>query len=98
MNTIEIISGGVLVNNNQTCLLKQIMEVEFVLTETALYLNTHPNDEMALRIHNTYAQKRKELVSLYEAQYSPLTNDSMSKYPWGYIDSPWPWEFDFTSC
>lgn len=85
-------------DNNQSCLLKQIMEVEFVLTETALYLNTHPCDERAISLHNTYVQKRRELVSLYEAQYSPLTNDSMSKYPWGYIDSPWPWQFDFTSC
>lgn len=85
-------------DNNQACLLKEIMEVEFVLTETALYLNTHPCDERAIGLHNTYAQKRRELVSLYEAQFSPLTNDSMSKYPWGYINSPWPWEFDFTSC
>lgn len=85
-------------DRDQVCLLKEIMEVGFVLLETNLYLDTHPNDERALRMHNTYSQKYKELVSLYEAKYGLLTYIGMSKYPWSYINSPWPWEVDFSIC
>lgn len=85
-------------DRDQVCLLKQIMEVSFVLDETALYLNTHPCDERALRLHNVYSQKLKELKSIYQAKYGPLTSDDMSQYPWGFINEPWPWEIDYSIC
>lgn len=85
-------------NREQVCLLKEIMEISFVLDETALYLDTHPNDEKALRLHNSYAQRYSEIVSLYEAKYGPMQNHNMSQYPWAYINSPWPWEFDYSLC
>ena len=77
--------------------LVELMEISFVITETALYLNTHPNDERALRLHNTYSQRYSELKSMYQAKYGPLRNTEMSRYPWGYIDGPWPWEINFTN-
>ncbi|NMB27412.1 MAG: spore coat protein CotJB [Tissierellia bacterium] len=82
-------------DKEQMRLLKELMEVEFVVLETALYLNTHPNDERALRLHNTYSQKLSELESLYQARYGPLKNTGMSGCPWAYIDGPWPWEINF---
>lgn len=85
-------------DREQVCLLKEIMEISFVLDETSLYLDTHPNDERALRLHNNYAQKYSEIVSLYEAKYGPLQNHNMSQYPWAYINGPWPWEFDYRLC
>ncbi|SHH97136.1 spore coat protein CotJB [Sporanaerobacter acetigenes] len=85
-------------DREQVCSLREIMEVDFVVLETALYLNTHPTDERALRLHNTYSQKLKELESIYQAKYGPLTNHEMSQCPWAYINEPWPWEFDFSLC
>lgn len=81
----------------QMDLLVEIMETSFVLVETSLYLNTHPNDERALRLHNNTSQKYSELKSIYQAKYGPLTSTEMSKCPWGYIDGPWPWEINFTN-
>lgn len=82
-------------DREQMILLKELMEVEFVVLETALYLNTHPSDERALRLHNTYSQKHDELQSLYQAKYGPLKNTEMSGCPWSYINDPWPWEINF---
>lgn len=78
-------------------LLLEIMEVSFVLDETSLYLDTHPDDERALRLHNNASQRYHELKNMYQARYGPLTNRDMSKFPWAYIDGPWPWEVDFTN-
>lgn len=77
--------------------LVEIMEISFVLVETSLYLNTHPNDERALILHNNTSRKYAELISIYQAKYGPLTSNEMSRYPWGYIDEPWPWEINFTN-
>lgn len=79
----------------QKDLLIEIMETSFVLIETALYLDTHPYDENALRTHNNASQKYEDIVNLYELRYGPLTYTSMSKSPWSYINGPWPWEINF---
>ena len=77
--------------------LVEIMEISFVLVETSLYLNTHPNDERALIIHNDASHRYTELKLIYQARYGPLTSNEMSRNPWGYIDEPWPWEINFTN-
>ncbi|KNF08574.1 spore coat composition protein, manganese catalase family [Gottschalkia purinilytica] len=82
-------------NRERKAMLKQLMELDFVLVETALYLNTHPHDEEALRLHNTFSKKSKDLTCIYESKYGPLTFKGMSRYPWQYIDDPWPWEINF---
>lgn len=84
-------------DNTQMDFLIELMEVSFILVETALYLDTHPNDEKALRLHNNASLRYNELVNMYESRFGPLKNTSMSKYPWGYIDGPWPWELNFTN-
>ncbi|NLY76666.1 MAG: spore coat protein CotJB [Tissierellia bacterium] len=82
-------------DREQKMLLKEIMDYSFALVETALYLDTHPYDEEALKLHNGFSQKYSQLVSLYQAKYGPLKNNQMSGCPWAYINGPWPWEIDF---
>ncbi|NLW23116.1 MAG: spore coat protein CotJB [Tissierellia bacterium] len=82
-------------DREQKLLLKEMMEIGFALVETNLYLDTHPTDERALRLHNSYSQKYSELKSLYEARYGLLTFMGMSGCPWSYINGPWPWEINF---
>ncbi|MBC8591531.1 spore coat protein CotJB [Wansuia hejianensis] len=84
-------------NKAQKDLLVEIMEINFVLVETALYLDTHPNDENALRLHNNSSHRYHQLLDMYEAKYGPLRNTSMSGYPWAYIEEPWPWDIDFNN-
>ena len=80
-------------DREQMNLLKELMEVEFVVLETALYLDTHPNDPVALYRHKMYTDQLKQVKDAYEMQYGPMTifgheyGDN-----WRYINSPWPWE------
>lgn len=78
-------------------MLVELMEVYFILIETALYLNTHPSDERALRLHNNTSVQYSQLVEMYQARFGPLTNTGMSRNPWAYINEPWPWEINFNT-
>lgn len=74
--------------------LKRLQEIDFVLVELNLYLDTHPGDVDALEQYNWYARKRAKLAKAYERQYGPLTNfgHSPNQYPCGWDEGPWPWE------
>ena len=72
-------------------LFRQISEYMFYISDLALYLNTHPCDETALRMHNEFAINARKLSDEYQKRYGPLTMD----YPsgsWKWVESPWPWE------
>ncbi|HHT51244.1 MAG TPA: spore coat protein CotJB [Eubacteriaceae bacterium] len=81
-------------DNKRRNMLEEIQAVGFVLIELNLYLDTHPNDERALREFNTYSQQLKRLRTQYEAQYGPLLNSGLSpsQFPWKWINEPWPWD------
>lgn len=69
----------------------EIKALEFAITELALYLDTHNNDEKALCLHNRYCKECKELKDKYQKVYGPLTiNYPCNKWRW--IEEPWPWE------
>lgn len=76
-------------------LLKEIMKMQFAVVETALYLDTHPNDPRVLAKHNEYAYNLEMLKKQYGHMYGPLTHYCTGRYPWSYIDSPWPWEINY---
>ena len=72
-------------------LLMQIKEYQFAVTDIALYLDTHPEDEKALCLHREYTRKLKDLRDKYQKVYGPLTIE----YPcnkWRWLEMPWPWE------
>lgn len=91
-------NGGVQMDSKQLKMLEQLMEISFSLLETSLYLDTHPTDERALRLHNTLSNEYQELELLYTSKYGPLKNTGMSQFPWRYIEEPWPWDIDYCGC
>lgn len=78
-------------------LLIEIMKVSFALIETALYLDTHPDDQIALGLHNDYSKRYSEIVNMYEMRYTPLSYTGSSKDYWSYVNSPWPWDVEFNN-
>jgi spore coat protein JB len=84
--------------NNNNCdnmtrenMLNEIKCFQFAITELALYLDTHPEDERALCLHRKYARELKDLQDKYQKVYGPLTiNFPCNKWRW--IEEPWPWE------
>lgn len=77
-------------------ILLDVQKLQFVTLDTALYLDTHPNDPVALYRHKMYTDQLKQVKDAYEMQYGPMTifgheyGDN-----WRYINSPWPWECEF---
>ena len=77
----------------QDALLHQIMALNFTVNDLTLYLDTHPDDFSAIRMHNDYSCKVKELTEKYEETYGPLTITSNSNLNnWDWSNEPWPWE------
>ena len=67
----------------------EIKALEFAITELALYLDTHKDDEKALCLHNRYCKECKELKDKYQKVYGPLTiNYPCNKWRW--LEEPWP--------
>ena len=72
-------------------MIQEIRCNEFAITELALYLDTHPDDEKALCLHRKYAKRLKDLKDKYQKVYGPLTiNYPCNKWRW--LEMPWPWE------
>lgn len=77
--------------NERREMLQQIKCYSFAVTDLALYLDTHPDDEKALCLHNKYCKELKDLKDAYQKVYGPLTY----YYPcnkWRWLEEPWPWE------
>lgn len=86
------------INENNSCndnirseMMQKIKSYNFAIIELALYLDTHPDDEKALCLHNKYCKECKELKDKYQKVYGPLTiNYPCNKWRW--LEEPWPWE------
>ncbi|MFW6034753.1 MAG: spore coat protein CotJB [Halothermotrichaceae bacterium] len=77
-------------------LLKDIMSLKFAVLETILYLDTHPEDETVLKLHNQFATHLEELIREYQQNYGLLSPYCPNaKYPWQWIDEPWPWQIEY---
>ena len=73
-------------------LMQKITEYKFAINDMALFLDTHPCDEKALKYHNEYVCEFKKLKEQYENKYGPLSIeadvDSWDKW----VFDKWPWE------
>ena len=77
----------------QNELLSKISEIQFVCIELNLYIDTHPDDEAALRDYRYYSGMLKDLISAYESDYGPLLGFGHSDSTKGsWVCSQWPWE------
>lgn len=75
-------------------LLKEIMEYKFAINDMALYLDTHPCSQKALRHHNEFVKRYTELVDEYEEKYGPLSIDTEVDDWTKWTNTKWPWEGD----
>lgn len=78
-------------NKSKQDLLREIMSLNFAINDLVLYLDTHPNDSRAIRMHGEYSEKLMKLSEKYQKLYGPLTVNFVSD-TWDWIDQPWPWE------
>ena len=81
----------------QKKLYSQIQAYSFALLETNLFLNSHPENQMALDYYNKTLEKQKALTKEYEQKYGPLTvmGSGDTKFStWDWVKTPWPWQME----
>lgn len=86
--------------NTKQTLVRKISAYDFAIYEMVLYLDTHPNDTVALETLNRFRAERNSLVAQYERNFGPYiltASDAKKNNRWVWIDNPWPWENEANS-
>lgn len=83
------------IRGDRNALMKNIYELGFVLTETALYLDTHPDDAEVIEYYSEIKKKYNDCVEKYSDYYGPLNlfHISNDNY-WMWVATPMPWEVE----
>ena len=78
---------------NQQQLLHWLDMVSFAVVDITEYLDTHPQDEEALKYFDHYIELRKAALKAYSEKYGPLTIDMANPDSyWTWSNVPLPWE------
>ena len=80
---------------NRSELYRWVMALGFCAYDMLLYLDTHPEDQKALRYFSDISDRRNQLMAEYAEKYGPLTIDSAavsSENAWKWSQQPFPWE------
>lgn len=80
--------------NKSATTLRKLQELEFAALDLNLYLDTHPEDEKAIKKLSGYNDEIKKMVAEYEKKETMLySNHIKSKKDLDkWINDPWPWE------
>ena len=70
----------------------QMTAEQFAAFDTQLYLDTHPNDRLALQMFNNYQKNYMEYKKEYETLYGPVIANNTTNGSWDWVKNPWPWE------
>lgn len=84
--------------DERLAMLKEIQELEFAAVELNLFLDTHPQDQAALRDYQAVSEKLLAARKRYEEMCGPLTATwpgAASHRQWLWIQEPWPWEIEY---
>lgn len=79
--------------NQRTEALYKVQTAAFALYDTALFLDTHPQDAEALAAFAEYKKNYEAAKAFYQDHYGPLSfPDSETGDCWEWYKGPWPWE------
>ncbi|HCW74067.1 MAG TPA: spore coat protein CotJB [Clostridiaceae bacterium] len=74
--------------------LRELQEIEFALVDLNLYLDTHPEDDEAVKKLAEFSEKAEALREDYEKNetilFSQHIRNEVDQSKW--INDPWPWE------
>ena len=76
---------------------KELMALDFVAHELALYLDTHPGDSQAFALYRECLKLAAEGKKRYTEMHGPvLRSDMIDATSFTWIKNPWPWEYTET--
>lgn len=74
--------------------LYELMALDFVTQELALYLDTHAGDRDAFETWKCFTELAEEGRRRYAERFGPLKRAQTAMFDsWVWPDEPWPWEF-----
>lgn len=80
---------------NKEQLMKEIQQVSFALVDLNLFLDSHPDNQLALDFFRDMQKSYSQLQAEYELMYGPLTAfDTNTEQGWTWTQEPWPWELE----
>lgn len=79
--------------NSREELMNKLMAYKFAINDMSLFLNTHPCDERALKLHNEYVCEFNKIKEQYEKEYGPITFETEMN-TWQWVSDKWPWEVE----
>ena len=79
-------------NNEQRNMMKALQTLGFALFDTALFLDTHPNNQRALDYYRKNSEAYKILKEQYTSKYGPLSISEAAGDSWEWVSKPWPWQ------
>ena len=78
---------------NRKQLLEYIDSISLSLVDTALFLDTHPDDSKALDYFERLISLRFQATKEYTMRFGPLMHTNVNnKNKWTWVNDPWPWE------
>ncbi len=81
-------------NSEKARLLREIQLCTFSLVEANLYLDTHPDDQEALRFYEKHQKRLHERKAEYEERFGKIAAGEDGRLRWAWIDEPWPWQME----
>lgn len=78
-------------------LMQKLMAYKFAINDLSLFLDTHTNDDKALKLHNEYVSKFKDIKNEYEENYGPLSIETDVSNWQDWVCDNWPWETEVTN-
>jgi len=74
-------------------LLKQLTILDFMLVDIALFLNTHPDEQEAVREYEQVACEANRVRGRFESLFGPLCSFRSKNQgaEWAWSCDPWPW-------
>lgn len=92
MNTVKRTAGC---GCDKRKAMMNVYEWGFVLVETALFLDTHPEDCAALEYYAEAKEKYNAAVAFYSENFGPLNLTSVqNENYWTWAATPLPWEME----
>ena len=62
------------------------------LHDLVLFLDTHPENQDALRYYQAVRDMRNQAIAAYESQFGPLRYADVTSSSWDWVTEKWPWE------
>lgn len=75
----------------------QISKLDFCIQEVTLFLDTHPNDQEAMKYYNEGMKRLLKMKETYLKNGGALTNRD-GKNLKNYINEPFPWMKGESTC